>query len=243
MIKQMLEYVDIDKQHTTQTLYFNLTQFEVEGEMELEVIQARFQKFQDEVIGKDPNAPIRDMTGPEKREILGMVKTLIRHSYGVRDGKKIRKTRIDKDTGRVENPEIWADFVDTGAFSAFLYWLFDKPERANAFMTGIWPQGVDRPEDEPRPDLKVVPTELEIVQGEVIEKAKDETPSIEAQIHDMNVAAFAVRDNLWDYSESELLEASDNEFEAILRKFTQGRNVPLPLLQIGSRRKTGGTTE
>ena len=133
-IKQMFEYQDIDGVNTTRTVMFNLTQFEVEGEMELEVIQDRFQKFQDEVIGDDPNAPLRQMTGPEKREILGMVKTLIKHSYGIRDGKRFKKSQ-----------EIWDEFEQTGAFSAFLYWLFSEPNRVNVFMDGIWPQGVDRP--------------------------------------------------------------------------------------------------
>jgi hypothetical protein len=50
MIKQMLEYTDIEGQRTTRTVMFNLTQFEIEGEMELELIQARFQRFQDEVV-------------------------------------------------------------------------------------------------------------------------------------------------------------------------------------------------
>jgi hypothetical protein len=235
MIKQMLEYTDIEGQRTTRTVMFNLTQFEIEGEMELELIQARFQRFQDEVIGNDPNAPLREMTGPEKREILGMVKELVRHSYGVKDGKRFIK---DKD--------VWDDFEQTGAFSAFIYWLFDKPERANAFMSGIWPQGVDRPEDEPRPDLTVVP---DTVQGEVIENAPDDTPSIESPgylperdrgdsfIRDSNGNSWAVKENLWDYGEKELIDMSDGEFEAVKKKFTQGRNVPLPLLQVGGKRK------
>lgn len=233
MIKQMLQYTDIDGQMTTRTIMFNLTQFEVEGEMELEVIQERFQKFQDEVIGSNPDAPLRDMTGPEKREILGMVKTIIRHSYGLRDGKRFKKS-----------DEIWADFEQTGAFSAFLYWLFEKPNRANAFMEGIWPQGVDRPEDEPRPDLKVVTDDGNVVQGDVVESVIDETPQIEAAtIRDSNGTIWGVREKLEDYSEPELLSMPEGEFEAVIKKFSEGRNVPLPLLQVGGKRKAAGLTE
>jgi hypothetical protein len=235
MIKQMLEYTDIDGQRTTRTVMFNLTQFEVEGEMELEVIQDRFQKFQDEVIGDNPEAPLREMTGPEKREILGMIKTLIRHSYGVREGKRFMKS-----------DEIWAEFEQTGAFSAFLYWLFERPDRANAFMAGIWPQGVDRPEDEPRPDLKVVSDDLDDGKSgvKVLEETPDTTPSIEAPQSDSE-EGWIIKDSLWDYNEDELLGMSDDEFEAVKNKFTQGRNVPLPLLQISGRRKSqaGGPTE
>lgn len=228
MIKQMLEYTDIDNNRATRTVMFNLTQFEVEGEMELEVIQDRFQKFQDEVVGTDPTKPIRDMTGPEKREILGMIKTLIKHSYGIREGKRFIKSQ-----------EVWDEFEQTGAFSAFLYWLFEKPERANAFMSGIWPQGLDRPEDEPSPDLRVVPEatdEINVVQGEVIE---DETPSIDGP------SEWETKGSLFDYTREELLGMSDGEFDAVTQKFTEGRNVPLPLIQIGGQRKAqrGGLTE
>lgn len=230
MIKQTLEYVDIDEERTTRTLYFNLTQFEVEGEMELEVIQARFQKFQDEVIGDNPNAPLRPMTDPEKREILGMIKILVKHSYGVKEGKRIRKTQ-----------EIWDDFVETGAFSAFIYWLFQKPERANIFMSGIWPQGVDRPE-EARPDLKIVTGEID---DSVDEEQKDETtPSIEGSVLPPGaVREEEVKDNLWDYGKEELLNMSDGEFAAVMNKFSEGKNVPAQLLVIGRQRSSRESTE
>lgn len=231
MIKQMLQYKDIDGKDTTQTVMFNLTMFEVEGEMELEVIQDRFQKFQDEVIGNDPNAPLREMTGPEKREIMGMIKTLVRHSYGIRDGKHFRKS-----------DEIWSDFEDTGAFSAFLYWLFEKPERANAFMAGIWPQGIDRPEDQPRPDLKVV-GEMEVIQGEVVENEDDTTPSIDAPAATDTTTAGNSTENEWNmfnFTRDQLLDMSDEDYEKVKQANTQGRNVPLTLLQIDGQRKSRG---
>ena len=221
-IKQMFEYTDIDGVNTTRTVMFNLTQFEVEGEMELEVIQSRFQKFQDEVVGTDPDAPIREMTGPEKREILGMIKTLIKHSYGVRDGKRFIKSQ-----------EVWDEFEQTGAFSAFLYWLFSDARRVNSFMDGIWPQGLDRPEDEPRPDLKVVQDNQEttdVVQGEVI----DNSPSIDdADWHFAN------------FTREQLLAMSEDDFQKVGEASRQGRNVPQPLLQIAGQRKSqaGGQTD
>lgn len=236
MIKQMLEFVDIDNQRQTRTVMFNLTKFEVEGEMELEIIQERFQRFQDEVIGNDPNAPIREMTGPEKREMLAIIKTLVRHAYGIKDGKRFKKS-----------DEIWAEFEETGAFSAFIYWLFEKPERANAFMSGIWPQGIDRPDDpdnpQPSPDLKVVSGEL-IEVGQTIEEAPDALSSLPDISETPHAGSWEVKENLWDYSQKELLLMSDAEFEAVQRKFTQGRNVPLPLLQIAGKRQSqreGGT--
>lgn len=227
-IKQMFEYQDIDGQNTTKTVMFNLTQFEVEGEMELEVIQDRFQRFQDEVIGDDPDAPLRQMTGPEKREILGMVKTLIKHSYGVREGKRFMKSQ-----------EIWDEFEQTGAFSAFLYWLFKDPGRVNTFMAGIWPQGVDRPEDEPRPDLRVVndqPAGTDVVQGEVV----DSMMTIEAApAHKADVG-----EKPWyDYAKHEMDALSDEDFNALLNRSKEGNNLPAQLLVIASQRRNRGTTE
>lgn len=232
MIKQMLEYMDIDNQRTTRTVMFNLTQFEVEGEMELEVIQDRFQKFQDEVIGNNPEAPLREMTMPEKREILGMIKVLIRHSYGVREGKRFMKS-----------DEIWSDFEQTGAFSAFLYWLFESPERANAFMAGIWPQGVDKPEDEPRPDLKVVKDEQNAPDDgkSGVTVIEDTTPSIEGP-KEPNTESDAEKP--WhSYTKDEMDSLSDDDFDALLQRSKMGKNTPGPLLVIAQQRKTRGETE
>lgn len=241
MIKQLLEYTDIDEQRTTRTVMFNLTQFEVEGEMELEVIQSRFQKFQDEVIGNDPEAPLRDMTGPEKREILAMIKTLIKHSYGVRDGKRFRKTRTDSVTGQVTDPEIWAEFEESGAFSAFLYWLFEKPERANGFMTGIWPQGVDRPEDGPRPDLKVVTDAPDDGKSGVTVIEEDNTPSIDPG--PSSETAQPDQKPWHEYTQQEMDSLSDEDFDALLRRSKKGNNIPHPLLIISQQRKNRGVTE
>lgn len=216
MLKEMFTYKDIDGESQTRTVYFNLTQFEMEAEMELEIIQERFQKFQDEVIGDD-DTPVRELTGPEKRELLGMIKTIIRHAYGRREGKRMVKTE-----------EVWDEFEQTGAFSAYLYYLFSEDgKRANDFMKGIWPQGLDRPEDIPAPDLKVVQD------AEVTPDALDEA-----------------KDPNWHYlnfDRQRLLEMSDEDFEKVQKASVEGRNVPLPLIQIDgvrhSRKRAGGTTD
>lgn len=206
MLKDMVSYTDIEGNPATKALFFNLTQFEVEGEMELEILQARFQSFLDEVVGED-GEPIRDMTGPEKREMLGMVKTIIRHAYGLKDGLNFRKSQ-----------EIWDDFESSGAFSAYLYQLFLQDGAVNRFMRGIWPQGVDRPTPEGSA-LSVVP---DISEGE-------KEPNEEA--------GWDGLDKLSLYSDEYLENCPDDEFEKIFRHFSEGRNVPLPLLIAGGRRK------
>lgn len=133
MIKQMIQWEGFDGRQVSKTLYFNLTKYEVAGEMELEVLQRRFQDFLDNVINDtevDPDK-VRDMTPPEIRELLDMVKVMVKYAYGERsaDGTEFRKS-----------PEIWDSFVATGAFDAFIWHLFQDEGGANSFMTGIWPK-------------------------------------------------------------------------------------------------------
>jgi hypothetical protein len=153
------------------------------------------------------------MTPPEKREMLAMVKQLIRYAYGVKDGKRF-----------IKNEAVWDEFVETGAFSAFVYQLFLQKDAVNRFMEGIWPQGVDRP----TPD------------GSVLSPAPDE-PTLAAVPN----ATDAESRSLADYSDDELLAQSDSQFEDVVNKFREGNNIPPRLLIIGGRRmaQTGGPTE
>lgn len=222
MLKDMVEYIDIDGNKATKTVFFNLTQYEVEAELELEEMQARFQKFMDEVIGDDVENPIREMTSPEKREMFRMVKTLVKYAYGVREGKRF-----------IKNNEIWDEFEQTGAFSAFMYQLFLQKDAVNRFMAGIWPQGVDR-QTPPGSALSVVPDAPDPLQENVEREgftgtgdAPDEKP-------------------WYDYSKVEMDALSDDEFDSLVRRSKRGNNVPAQLLVIGQQRKsrtTGGETE
>lgn len=209
----MIQYEDIDGEQTTRTVFFNLTKFEVEAEMELEILQDRFQKFMDEVIGDDPSKPTREMTGPEKREMFSMVKTIVRHAYGRREGKLM-----------IKNQEVWDEFEQSGAFSAYIYKLFssDSGEEVNKFMQGIWPAGLNKPEEVRTAGLEVVPDapDAEEIQSE-----------------------WQFKDTLEEYSDAYLESCSDAEFESIANHFMQGRNVPFRLLVIGGKRKGGSATE
>lgn len=206
MLKQMISWEGHDGLNTTRTVYFNLTRFEIAHDMELEVLEKRFQKFQEEVIADNP----RQMTPPEVREMLDIFKVIIKHAYGVRsdDGKRFSK-----------NEEIWDEFVETGAFDAFIFYMFEDAARANAFMNGIWPKEVQEAAAkirEERPDISLVPP-----------IAPDEDTS-----------GYQFKDKLEDYSQAELEGIPEGEFEAVFRHFSNGRNVPLPLLIAGGNRKT-----
>jgi len=206
MIKQMIEFQGHDGRTTSKTLYFDISEWEVSAEIELEKLEERFRRFDEEVIQASEN---RDMTQPEIREMLGLIKTIIRHAYGVRsdDGKRFSKKE-----------EHWDEFVETGAFDAFVKWLFVKPERANEFMRNIWPDEMQKAmEPQSKPEEGQDDNVRSIVQGEVVEKK---------EWHEM--------------SEEELLAMSDEEFDALVKSATNGKNVPFALLSVGQRRKTRG---
>jgi hypothetical protein len=213
MLKQMIQWKGFDGRPASQTLYFNLTKFEIAGEMELEVLQDRFQRFQTEVI-QDGS---RDMTPPEIREMLDMIKTIIKYAYGVRS---------HEGRGFSKSPEIWQEFVDTGAFDAFIWYLFEEPNRANAFMTGIWPEEYQNAVA--KGNLTVVDENYTPVQ-ENPTATDDGIPSLED-------GGVPEKTSWTEYSEQELLDLPDVSFQKIVARATNGKNVPYQLLVIGGKR-------
>lgn len=122
MLKQTVSYTDFDDNEAIETLYFNLTKSELADNIHLEDELKNLQKmFEEEK---------RSVTTAEIKRILELVKTFMRLSHGVRssDGKRFIKT-----------PEQWTEFTQTAAYDAFLFSLFEYPEKAVTFMTGILP--------------------------------------------------------------------------------------------------------
>lgn len=123
MLKQTITYDDFDGHEVTEDLYFNLTKTELTEQMhlipQLESLQRLFQP------------PVRQLTMPEIRSILDMVKLFAKLSYGVRseDGRRFSKRE-----------ELWIEFTETAAYDAFLLGLFTEPEKAVNFMVGVLPQ-------------------------------------------------------------------------------------------------------
>jgi hypothetical protein len=250
MIKQFLSFKSPSGQPVSRTLYFDLNEFEVSHDMELEVLKERLQRFQDEVIGDDKTL-LRELTPPEKREMLDIVQTLIKHSYGVReqgpDGEEFNK---DDPHG---SGDIWRRFVSTGAFNAFVLYLFEDTDRANHFMTKIWPEVVQKDyEKSQRADLRSVEevpdydSRLKGTEYAPIAPGDDGIPSIESlpQKEEPLKKAWS------DYTPDQLLEMNRNEFETLYAEARQGKNIPTMLLNIRQRRKMaegaeepGGTAE
>lgn len=172
MLKQTVSYTDFNDQETTETLYFNLTKTELADNLNLE---DELQKIQTDFTGRGD----RPLEKHEIRRVLELVKTFMRLSYGVRseDGKRFRKT-----------PEIWEEFTETAAYDAFLFSLFQDPEKAFGFMIGILPKDARdaaikaAEKDGLSPELRKAA--VLAAQGEQREKAeKAEAAKQEATLH------------------------------------------------------------
>jgi hypothetical protein len=216
----MVQWKALNQKNVSKTFYFNLTKYEIAGEMKLEEIHARFQRFQDEVVNSTPADQPRDMTQPEIREMLDMIKVIVRYAYGeykeTPDGGELWKEQQD--------PHVWHRFVASGGFDAFIWYLFEDENRANSFMTNIWPeeyrQGVlQAQKDEGRPTPEDV--------------VDDGIPTITA------VPSIATDESskAWtEYTKEELLGLSDDEFQKVVDGAKNGRSTPYQLLAVGMQR-------
>lgn len=241
MLKQHISFKSPSGQPMQKTLYFNLTRFEVAHDMELEKLEERLKKFQEEVILDEED---RLMTSPEIREMLGIVKLLIKHAYGIRemgpDGEEFNK----------EDPDIWRRFVSTGAFDGFIWYLFEDKtgQRANKFMSEVWPQEIrDAVQQANRPDIRAVkdvPLPGNIGEEAPIAPDDDGIPSLD---DDAVVYDITEKDEkgLGEYTDAEFLAMTDEEFAAAVDRFRQGNNIPGRLLVLGFQRnkEVGGKIE
>jgi hypothetical protein len=122
MLKQTITYTDFNDDEATDTLYFNITKTELTDRMDL---AKEFTEIQASFAGE-----LRELTSSEVRRILELVKLLIKISYGERsiDGKRFAKSE-----------EAYVAFTQTAAYDAFLFSLFEDPQKAISFILGIFP--------------------------------------------------------------------------------------------------------
>ena len=241
MLKQYLQWKSPTGKPMQKTFYFHLTAFEVGHDMELEVLEARLKKFQEEVIGSDPDN-IRAMTPPETREMLDIVRILVKHAYGVLemgpDGEEFNK----------EDPDIWRRFVATGAFDAFIRYLFQDAARADMFMNNVWPTELQEAAQKEkalneRPDIRIV--EDVPLPGMPEDVLDDDIPSIGEPLQPAWVKDIDRREKEWyDYSEEELIEMDNTKFQTLYAESSRGKNVPPIMLVVRQKRKQQeGATE
>lgn len=123
MLKQTFVYEDYNGDQVSEVFYFNLTKIELAENMWL--------KTKVDKAAEIVNGPEHAMSADEMTKILGVIKDLMRLSYGVKsdDGKRF-----------VKNDQLWTEFTQSAAYDPFLFSLFETPEKANAFMIGIMPK-------------------------------------------------------------------------------------------------------
>lgn len=156
MLKQIISYEGFDGKTEVDTLYFNLTKAELADNLGLE------DRFRD--MAKMFQPPVRELTRSELEFIIDLVKTFMKLSYGELEGKYFRKTEAR-----------WEDFTSTAAYDAFLFSLFEDPEKALNFLVGVFPkdlmdkaqsqmaeQGIELPEIAPAAEAPAEPVKTEL---------------------------------------------------------------------------------
>lgn len=122
MHKATVTYEDFNGRAQIEDLYFNISKTEIADNLDLE---ERFQA----VLPLFDGGP-REWTRSEVEIYLGLVKHVMRLAYGERseDGKRFRKSEA-----------IWDDFKSSAVYDAYLFSLFSEPEKANEFLSGVFP--------------------------------------------------------------------------------------------------------
>jgi hypothetical protein len=123
MFKDSVTYTDFNDESHTEVLWFNITKTDILGKLAL-VDRA-------EAIEKNLRGPQRELTTPEKQEILDVVKEFMQLAYGKKsaDGRHFRKS-----------PEIWEDFRWSAAYDAYLLSLFMDENKSFVFITSVMPK-------------------------------------------------------------------------------------------------------
>lgn len=178
MIKKRIKYEDFNGEVQVEDFYFHLSKTELLDNIGL---RARLTAVQT-AIGDGE----RDLTEAEVQAILDIIRDLIKLSYGQRsdDGKRFRKS-----------DDIWQAFAESPAHDELIFGLFETPEAAVEFMTGIIPKDLlEKAEQEkpsrPKPQDRLPKKESTSTQ-ETVESPEEDTA---AEIERLK-AQLAARDN------------------------------------------------
>ena len=124
MHEKPITYLNLDGQEVTETYYFNLTK--------AEAVELNFHKKG----GLEAYAK-RIVEAESHGELIELFKDLILRTYGVRDGQRFRK-----------DPELTAEFVETGAYSELFIELATNHESAIKFFREVVPADMQSRVDE-----------------------------------------------------------------------------------------------
>lgn len=122
MYKKTVTFKNLfNEKEITETYYFHITKARLTRNMD---IKDDLESFQNRIEGDD-----RDLTTKEKQEVFELTERLLKLSYGIRT----------EDGRHINNDEVWDEFVDTPAYDAVIFSIFETNKSAIEFMTGILP--------------------------------------------------------------------------------------------------------
>lgn len=228
MLTETIQYEDFDERPASKTLHFNISKAELSENLHL---KDTLESLHDRLSG-----PERELTPQEVQEVVNLVKTFMRLSYGVREGDRF-----------VKSEQVWTDFTQTAAYDAFLFSLFENPIKAIDFLTGVLPKAL-REEA-----AKFAGPEMAKAR-EIAQNAVQDTPLLQtapAVLEPVNtderaslLASLEVEGSdpvrHWDsYTRDELLEMSDDDFHRLVGT-SDPTKMELPQLQVAVARKYRG---
>jgi len=192
MIKQTISFEDFNGNPVVETLYFNLSKTELTDDLE-EMI-ARFESLRDMMTQE------HELSQAEVKQVLQLIKDLIKRSFGIKslDGRRFIKT-----------DEIWTEFSQSAAYDAFLFSLFEDPEKAVNFMTSVFPSDLINAASK-QLELDGVPVVYK--KGENVQKVVEGYKSVE----DVSLPEPPKQQKYEDFTQSELLAMPQDQFESLL---------------------------
>ena len=186
MLKEQITYENFDGESITEVLRFNLTRTELADNLHL---KDRFEQLEKTLQGER-----RELTTAEITEILDLVKTIMRLSYGVLS-----------DDGRrfIKGERQWEEFTQTAAYDAFLFSLFENPEKGTEFLIGVLPKELrDEAVKVAEQTIKGSPERGAQVQAEPIER-----PVEDVKLPENDTLPLPKEKRPQDMTRDELLEA------------------------------------
>lgn len=128
MYKTTVTYKDFDDVEQSDTLYFYINR---DNAVDLLPLKNKMEEW----AKKTERGGNRDLTSEEVRDLYHLIKTIVRHAYGVRTdgGKRFRKSK-----------KIWTKFEESAVFDTFMFSLFDPPENALKFMQNVLPKDLEK---------------------------------------------------------------------------------------------------
>lgn len=210
MLKQTITFEDYNGEESTETLYFNLTKTEL---MDLQYLVPRLAAWKESTAGEP-----RELTREEIQEMLDIVKILIEKSYGVRsdDGKRF-----------VKSPALFEAFQQMAVYDSFVFGLFENPQKAVDFMTGIMPKDL----------VEQVTLSSENGKNNVVvdQKARSVLGVADLPPEPVQEKRFN------DFSRQQLLEMSDEEFAKLVPE--KANDMSRDQLVVAMERKSRASRE